>query len=71
MENKLYHDIMPDGQSFTDTWGEVMRHVIAHEIHHMGQLSIWSRELGKKPISANLVGRGLVPIPQIEQGNNE
>ncbi|PYZ92879.1 damage-inducible protein DinB [Salipaludibacillus keqinensis] len=41
------------------TYGEVMRHVIAHEIHHIGQLSIWARELGKKPVSANLIRRGL------------
>jgi uncharacterized damage-inducible protein DinB len=42
------------------SYGEVIRHVIAHEIHHIGQLSIWSRELGLKPISANLIGRGLI-----------
>ncbi|MFP3387229.1 DinB family protein [Brevibacillus sp. SIMBA_040] len=41
------------------TKGEIIRHVIAHEIHHMGQLSIWVRELGYKPISANVIGRGL------------
>jgi uncharacterized damage-inducible protein DinB len=41
------------------TFGEVMRHVIAHEIHHIGQLSIWVRELGYDPVSANLIGRGL------------
>jgi uncharacterized damage-inducible protein DinB len=41
------------------TYAEVIRHVIAHEIHHIGQLSIWSREVGLKPISANLIGRGL------------
>lgn len=41
------------------TKGEIIRHVIAHEIHHMGQLSIWARELGFKPISANVIGRGL------------
>ncbi len=27
------------------TYGDVMRHVIAHEIHHIGQLSVWAREL--------------------------
>ncbi|MBS4202198.1 DinB family protein [Bacillus sp. FJAT-49732] len=64
MENNLFQDTMPDGRVVTDTWGEVMRHVIAHEIHHIGQLSIWARELGKKPVSANLIGRGLAPIPQ-------
>ncbi|ETI69412.1 DinB family protein [Neobacillus vireti] len=59
MENNLFYDTMPDGSKVTDTWGEVIRHVIAHEIHHIGQLSIWSREIGKKPVSANLIGRGL------------
>ena len=41
------------------TYGEAMRHVIAHEIHHIGQLSIWAREIGVKPVSANLILRGL------------
>lgn len=59
MENRLFQETMPDGRVDTDTWGEIMRHVIAHEIHHIGQLSIWARELGKKPVSANLIGRGL------------
>ncbi|WP_141430435.1 DinB family protein [Bacillus sp. 03113] len=41
------------------TAGEILRHIIAHEIHHIGQLSVWSRELGLQPVSANLVGRNL------------
>jgi uncharacterized damage-inducible protein DinB len=41
------------------TYGEVLRHVIAHEIHHIGQLSIWSKELGMKAVSANFIGRGM------------
>lgn len=36
-----------------------MRHVIAHEIHHVGQLSVWAREMGRQPVTANLIGRGL------------
>ncbi|TQR21595.1 DinB family protein [Psychrobacillus vulpis] len=59
MDNQLFQDTMPDGRIVTDTWGEVMRHAIAHEIHHIGQLSVWARELGKKPVSANLIGRNL------------
>jgi len=59
LENQLFYDTMPDGRVETDTWGEVMRHIIAHEIHHIGQLSVWAREIGKKPISANLIGKGL------------
>lgn len=43
----------------TYTYGEVLRHIIAHEIHHIGQLSVWARELERQPVSANLIGRGL------------
>lgn len=39
--------------------GEVLRHIIAHEIHHMGQLSVWAREIGRAPVTANLIFRGL------------
>jgi len=60
MENKLLHLPQRDGRVELFTWGEVMRHILAHEIHHIGQLSVWSRELGRKPVSANLIGRGLV-----------
>ncbi|MEC2345832.1 MULTISPECIES: hypothetical protein [Paenibacillus] len=29
-------DITDDGEREAHTYGEVMRHVIAHEIHHIG-----------------------------------
>lgn len=38
---------------------EIIHHVIAHEIHHIGQLSVWSREVGLSPVSANFIGRKL------------
>ncbi|MFD0678371.1 MULTISPECIES: DinB family protein [unclassified Paenibacillus] len=41
------------------TKGEILLHVIAHEIHHMGQLSVWVRDIGFQPVSANVIGRGL------------
>jgi DNA phosphorothioation-dependent restriction protein DptG len=41
-------------------YGEVLRHVIAHEIHHVGQLSVWAKKLGIKPVSANFIERGLM-----------
>lgn len=41
------------------THGEVLRHIIAHEIHHIGQLSIWAREVGLQPVSPSLIGRKL------------
>ncbi|GGF71545.1 DNA damage-inducible protein DinB [Paenibacillus albidus] len=60
LERRIFEDHLPDGRAVTDAWGEVMRHVIAHEIHHIGQLSVWSREIGKPPVSANLIGKGLM-----------
>ncbi len=45
------------------TRGEILRHVIAHEIHHIGQLSIWIRKLGLQPVSANVIGRNLSAFP--------
>lgn len=39
------------------TVGEILHHIIAHEIHHIGQLSVWSRELELLPVSANFIGR--------------
>ncbi|MFS0862541.1 DinB family protein [Fredinandcohnia sp. 179-A 10B2 NHS] len=41
------------------TYEEVMHHVIAHEIHHIGQLSVWARELGATPVGAHYINRGL------------
>ncbi|MFO1444857.1 DinB family protein [Bacillus sp. Bva_UNVM-123] len=41
---------------------EIIHHVIAHEIHHIGQLSIWARELELAPIQANFIGRKLTPV---------
>lgn len=49
----------PNGETATFKHGEVMRHVITHEIHHVGQMSIWAREIGREPITANLIERGL------------
>ena len=61
-ENKILQETSQDGSIETLLWGEVMRHVIAHEIHHIGQLSVWSREIGKQPVSANLIGKGLTTL---------
>lgn len=59
MEDRVFTDPGSDGKAETFKYGEIMRHIIAHEIHHIGQLSIWSRELGKAPVTANLIRRGL------------
>ncbi|MFD0673006.1 DinB family protein [Cohnella sp. GCM10027633] len=59
LEDRIMIDITDEGEREPHTYGEVMRHVIAHEIHHVGQLSVWSREIGLKPVTADLIGRGL------------
>lgn len=59
MENLKLTETGSNGETFRFSYGEVMRHVIAHEIHHIGQLSVWSREIGRKPVTANLIDRGL------------
>lgn len=59
LEKRIHLDRLRDGTEFRLTWGEILRHVIAHEIHHAGQLSVWAREIGVIPVSANLIRRGL------------
>jgi uncharacterized damage-inducible protein DinB len=46
----------------TYTRGEILHHIVAHEIHHVGQLSVWARELGLSPVSASFIGRDLCSI---------
>lgn len=41
---------------------EILHHIIAHEIHHIGQLSVWSREVELTPVSANFIGRNFKSI---------
>ena len=67
LENKLLQETRQDGSIETLTWGEVMRHTIAHEIHHVGQLSVWSREIGKQPVSANLIEKELTTLEELKK----
>lgn len=71
LEWNVLEDHLAEGRVVTDAWGEVMRHVIAHEIHHVGQLSVWAREIGKKPVSANLIGKGLMDSLPGKRYSNE
>ncbi len=36
---------------------DILHHVIVHEIHHIGQLSVWAREIALHPVPANYIGR--------------
>jgi len=39
------------------TGDEILHHIVTHEIHHIGQLSVWARELELSPVHANFIGR--------------
>ncbi len=60
MDAKVFEAHNPNGELERFTFGEVMRHVLIHEIHHIGQLSIWARELGLEPVNANFIRRGII-----------
>ncbi|MEK5185332.1 DinB family protein [Solibacillus sp. FSL W7-1324] len=46
-----------DGSLLEFTQKKILAHMITHEIHHIGQLSIWAREMQRKPISSDLIIR--------------
>jgi uncharacterized damage-inducible protein DinB len=60
LENKILSIDFGGGNGIYCTYGEAMRHIIAHEIHHIGQLSIWAREVGLEPVNANFIHRGII-----------
>ncbi|MFS0865567.1 DinB family protein [Fredinandcohnia sp. 179-A 10B2 NHS] len=44
------------------TVNDILHHIISHEIHHIGQLSVWSREMELQPVSSNFVGKELKSV---------
>lgn len=58
-------EVKPDWMIERFKKGEVLRHLIAHEIHHIGQLSIWAKELGIQQVSSNFIGRDIIKRPEI------
>lgn len=59
MDDKVLNIDFGDGNHLNYTYGEAIRHIIVHEVHHIGQLSIWAREIGIVPINSNFINRGL------------
>ena len=51
-----------NGNSISFTYERIIRHIITHEIHHIGQLSVWSREIGIEPVLSDLLIRDYVRI---------
>ena len=57
MEYEMVHPSWQDKPFYK---GEILRHILVHEVHHFGQLSIWSKEIGIQVISSNFIGRELM-----------
>ena len=38
---------------------KVLNHIVTHEVHHIGQLSIWAREIGIAPVNSDLLIKNL------------
>lgn len=56
-ENNIVKIDSKNGNTYTFTFKKIILHIISHEIHHIGQLSVWSREIGLKPVSSDLIIR--------------
>ncbi|MFS0688783.1 DinB family protein [Sporosarcina sp. 179-K 8C2 HS] len=61
-ERRLFTFTSKSGENKQWTYDKVLYHIVTHEIHHIGQLSIWSREIGMKPISSDLIFRDIEGI---------
>jgi uncharacterized damage-inducible protein DinB len=46
-----------NGTTYSLPFQKVLLHIITHEVHHLGQLSVWSREIDKKPVPSDLIFR--------------
>lgn len=61
-----YHNVLSTtnkkGDKVSHYYIEVLLHIAVHEVHHIGQLSVWARELEKEPITANLIGLDLFKV---------
>lgn len=40
---------------FKFSYEKVLYHIVTHEVHHIGQLSIWAREIGIVPVNSDLL----------------
>lgn len=36
---------------------KVMMQIATHEVHHIGQMSVWAREIGRTPVNCDLLPR--------------
>ncbi|WP_042419298.1 DinB family protein [Geomicrobium sp. JCM 19038] len=51
----LVNEVSVPWDNSVQTVDDILHHMVVHEIHHSGQLSIWSRELGRQPVVARFL----------------
>ncbi|MBD8036926.1 DinB family protein [Solibacillus sp. A46] len=56
-ENVIVNVTRRDKTILHFTQKKILAHIITHEVHHIGQLSIWAREMQLKPVSSDLIMR--------------
>lgn len=56
-DNQVLKITNKKGITYTFSYEKILLHIISHETHHIGQLSIWSREIGIKPVSSDILFR--------------
>lgn len=56
-ENRTIEVKRRDGTVLYFAQKKILAHMLTHEVHHIGQLSVWARELQLKPISSDLIIR--------------
>ncbi|MGE7934869.1 DinB family protein [Viridibacillus arvi] len=54
-EEKILVYPLKNGEKMNFSYNKILHHIITHEIHHIGQLSVWAREIGEKPVSSDLI----------------
>ncbi|MCW4645812.1 DinB family protein [Bacillus safensis] len=67
LDEKQYRMVTVPWDEDEYTKNEILHHIIAHEIHHIGQLSVWAREKELTPVSANFIGRKLKSVHSYEK----
>ncbi|WP_413381831.1 DinB family protein [Alkalihalobacillus sp. 1P02AB] len=59
MDSRLKENIYIPWEIRSYQVADIIHHILTHEIHHIGQLSIWARELKMDPVQAHFLGRRL------------
>ncbi|MFB7142899.1 DinB family protein [Gottfriedia sp. NPDC056225] len=55
MENFILSGTRQSGEPYVFSYGEVLSHIMIHEVHHMGQLSVWARQIGLIPVNSDFI----------------